>query len=111
VDFAEEQVDDDGEDPEEEIVYDVVVCFLAFVGHGGRGCCSCRALSCVCLACILCAMVEVEGCGPEASRVLCGCVRLILGAICRCREVACHDEAKSGQTDMAWRVRESLVNK
>jgi hypothetical protein len=56
-------------------------------------------------------MVEVEGCGPEASRVLCGCVRLILGAICRCREVACHDEAKSGQTDMAWRVRESLVNK
>jgi hypothetical protein len=37
VDFAEEEVDDDGEDPEEEIVYDIVVCLLAFVGHGGEG--------------------------------------------------------------------------
>jgi len=84
VDFAEEEVDDDGEDPEEEIVYDVIVCLLAFVGHGGRVCCSCRALSCVCLACNVRAMVEVEveGCGPEASRVLCCCGRRILGARC-----------------------------
>jgi hypothetical protein len=81
VDFAEEEVDDDGEDPEEEIVYDVIVCLLAFVGHGGRGCCSCRALSGVCLACIVCAMVEVEGCGPESSRVLCRCRRRILGVV------------------------------
>jgi hypothetical protein len=36
VDFAEEEVDDDGEYPEEEVVDDIIVCLLAFVGHGGR---------------------------------------------------------------------------
>jgi hypothetical protein len=73
VDFAEEEVDDDGEDPEEEIVYDVIVCLLAFVGHDGRVCCSCRALSCVCLACNVRAMVEVEGADPR-RRVCCAVV-------------------------------------
>jgi hypothetical protein len=36
VDFAEEEVDDDGEYPKEEVVDDIIVCLLAFVGHGGR---------------------------------------------------------------------------
>jgi hypothetical protein len=98
VDFAEEEVDDDGEDPEEEIVYDVIVCLLAFVGHGGRGCCSCRALSGVCLACIL-------GARWSRSRVrtrVVACVVLLSMKNTRsdrCSEVAASDKAKSGQTE------------
>ena len=34
MDFAEEEVDDDSEDPKEEVIDDIVVCLLAFVGHG-----------------------------------------------------------------------------
>ena len=43
MDFAEEEVDDDGEDPEEEVVDDIIVCLFAFVGHGGQEVGSLRA--------------------------------------------------------------------
>lgn len=49
MDFAEEEVDDDGEDPEEEVVDDVIVCLLPFVGHGGRKC-ALTSDQCWCLA-------------------------------------------------------------
>jgi len=45
VDFAEEEVDDDGEDPKEEVVDDIIVCLFAFVRHGGRKVSSRRAFS------------------------------------------------------------------
>jgi hypothetical protein len=43
VDFAEEEVDDDSEDPEEEVVDNIIVCLLAFVRHCGRKVSSRRA--------------------------------------------------------------------
>ena len=50
MDFAEEEVDDDGEDPEEEVVDDIIVCLLAFVGHGGRKSRLPQSVQCWCLA-------------------------------------------------------------